>query len=110
MVVTCMIHENPCSQSFYILVSSTMLSKKYAAAVPKITGSISAVSSSLIIYLICRSKPKLSTIYHRIMFCMSVADILASTAMALTTLPMPRNDDPYWTEIVGSSVLWRGQT
>jgi len=87
-----------------------MLSKKYAAAVPKITGSISAVSSSLIIYLICRSKPKLSTIYHRIMFCMSVADILASTAMALTTLPMPRNDDPYWTEIVGSSVLWRDQT
>ena len=70
----------------------------FAALVPRITGSISAVSSSLIIYLIYRSKPKLSTIYHRIMFCMSVADIMASTAMALATLPMPRNDDPYWTE------------
>jgi NADH:ubiquinone oxidoreductase subunit 3 (subunit A) len=87
----------------------------FAALVPRITGSISAVSSSLIIYLIYRSKPKLSTIYHRIMFCTSVADIMASTAMALTTLLMPRNDDPYWTETfwqdesVGS-VLWRDQT
>ena len=87
----------------------------FAATVPRITGSISAVSSSLIIYLIYRSKPKLTTIYHRIMFCMSVADIMASTAMALTTLPMPRNDDPYWEAIFWEddelgTVLWRDQT
>ena len=91
----------------------------FAATVPKITGSISAVSSSLIIYLIYRSKPKLSTIYHRIMFGMSVADIMASTAMALTTLPMPRNDDPYWAETFSiaedvqdglGTVYWRDQT
>jgi len=86
------------------------MSNSYAATVPRITGSISAVSSSLIIYLIFRSKPKLSTIYHRIMFCMSVADILASTAIALTTLPMPRNDDPYWAENNYGSVLWSDQT
>jgi hypothetical protein len=95
------------------------MSNDFAATVPKITGSISAVSSSLIIYLIYRSKPKLSTIYHRIMLGMSVADIMASTAMALTTLPMPGNDDPYWAETfsvaVGvqdglGTVYWRDQT
>ena len=86
--------------------------ESFAAIVPRITGSMSAVSSSLVIYLIYRSKPKLSTIYHRIMFCMSVADILASTAIALTTLPMPREDDPYW-EGVDLSIednSWSGQT
>jgi len=86
--------------------------ESFAAIVPRITGSISVVSSSLLIYLIYRSKPKLSTIYNRIMFCMSVADILASTAIALTTLPMPRDDDPYW-EGVDLSIednSWSGQT
>lgn len=29
--------------------------------------------------------------YHRIMFCMSLADIIASVAMALTTIPMPKD-------------------
>lgn len=79
----------------------------YAALVPRISGSISAVSSSLIIYLIFRSKAKLTTIYHRIMFGMSVADVMASTAMALTTLPMPTNDDPIW---VGQPIFWEEQT
>jgi len=56
-----------------------------------ITGSLSAISSSLIIYLILRSEAKLSTIYHRIMFAMSCADILLSIALLLTTLPMPQD-------------------
>ena len=87
------------------------MSNNFAAKVPRITGSLSAVSSSLIIYLIYRSKPKLSTIYHRIMFCMSIADVMASTAMALTTLPMPKNDDSYWaTTGWGERVYWRDQT
>lgn len=63
--------------------------KPYAAIVPRISGSISAVSSTVIIYVILRSRPKLSTVYHRIMFGLSVADICASLAMALTSLPMP---------------------
>ena len=50
---------------------------------------------------------------------MSVADIMASTAMALTTLPMPGNDDPYWAEtfLIAEgdpdglgTVYWRDQT
>mmetsp|Transcript_17849 Transcript_17849/g.20337 ORF Transcript_17849/g.20337 Transcript_17849/m.20337 type:complete len:472 (-) Transcript_17849:278-1693(-) len=57
--------------------------------IPRITGSISATASSLIIYLILRSDKKLSSIYHRIMFGMSSADILGSVAIAFTTIPMP---------------------
>ena len=54
-----------------------------------VTGGISILSSILIIFVIGRSKDKLSTIYHRIMLGMSCADILGSFAMALTSLPMP---------------------
>jgi len=61
----------------------------FAALVPRFTGSISAISSGLIIYVILRSKTRLSSIYHRIMFGMCLADICGSIAMALTSLPMP---------------------
>ena len=62
----------------------------YAVITPRITGMISAISSFLIIYVIFKSKSKLGTIYHRILFAMSCADILGSLATALTTLPMPK--------------------
>ena len=78
----------------------------FAAVAPRISGTISVISSSTIIFLIFRSQPRLSTIYHRIMFGMSFADIMASTAMALTTLPMPRNDDP---GSYGGKVSWSDQ-
>ena len=81
----------------------------FAAVTPRISGTISAISSSTIIFLIFRSQPRLSTIYHRIMFGMSIADIMGSTAMALTTLPMPRNDDPFWNNKKYGS-YWSDQT
>jgi hypothetical protein len=56
---------------------------------PIFSGSLSAVSSALIIYIILRSQTGLSSIYHRIMFGMSLADILSSVSIALSTLPMP---------------------
>ena len=57
--------------------------------VANISGSFSAASSALIVYIILRSRRKLSSIYHRIMFGMSVAGIMGSVSMALATLPMP---------------------
>mmetsp|Transcript_2935 Transcript_2935/g.4165 ORF Transcript_2935/g.4165 Transcript_2935/m.4165 type:complete len:613 (-) Transcript_2935:841-2679(-) len=69
----------------------------FAAVVPRFTGGLSAISSCLIIYLILISEKRLSTIYHRIMFFMSWADIFSSVAMALTTLPMPKTmPDSVW--------------
>ena len=48
------------------------------------------------------------------MFGMSFADVFASSAMALiTTLPMPRNDDPVWFKIerwVAGGIKWEDQT
>ncbi len=66
-----------------------MVSDNFSVIAPRITGFTSVVSSSTLIYLIMRSDTKLSTVYHRIMLGMSISDILASTAMGLTTLPMP---------------------
>jgi hypothetical protein len=57
--------------------------------IPTITGSMSCLSSLTIIAFILRSKS--NTIYHRIMFGLSFADIIASLAIALTTLPMPKD-------------------
>jgi len=67
-------------------------SRPTALVIPKVTGTISAVSSFLIINVIFRSEKKLSTIYHRIMFVMSCGDIMASISRALTTLPMPKQN------------------
>jgi len=54
-----------------------------------VTGSISAISSAIIICIILRSASKLKSPYHQIMFFMSLWDIVASTAIALSTIPMP---------------------
>ena len=62
----------------------------YIAIVPRLTGVLSAISSSLIIFLIFRSASRASTIYHRIMFAMSVFDIMGSLAMAFTSILMPK--------------------
>jgi hypothetical protein len=65
-------------------------SSPFGEIAPRISGSISAISSALIIVAIFRSSTRLSSPYHRIMFGMSVTDILGSIAIALTHLPMPR--------------------
>jgi len=57
--------------------------------IPSVTGSISSISNLAIIYIIVRSKS--NTAYHRIMFVMSFCDMLTSFAIALTTIPMPKD-------------------
>lgn len=61
----------------------------YIALVPRIIGCLSAISSAVIIFLVFRTVARLSTVYHRVMFCMSLCDIIGSIGIALTTLPMP---------------------
>eukprot|EP01083_Nonionella_stella_P124689 376679_1 len=56
-----------------------------------ISGSLSAVSSVVILYLIRKSSIGLSSIYHRIMCGLSVADVFASTAAAFGTVPLPKD-------------------
>lgn len=64
--------------------------KREATIVTSFTGSISAVSSAFIMYIVLRSQSKLSSTYHRIMFFMSFCDFVLSLAIALVTIPMPR--------------------
>ena len=52
---------------------------------------ISTICSITIITIIRRSSIGLSTVSHRLLFAMSIADILTSLAMGATTLPMPKN-------------------
>jgi len=74
----------------------------FAEIAPRFTGSLSAIASSLIIVTILKSDTKLKTVYHRIMFFMSCADISGSIAMALTSLPMPKHMSQEIMEIDGN--------
>ncbi|GFH62093.1 hypothetical protein CTEN210_18569 [Chaetoceros tenuissimus] len=62
---------------------------KAGVILPTTSGSLSFVSSCLIMITILRSKQ--NTPYHRIMFFMSFWDSIASLSMALTTIPMPKD-------------------
>ncbi len=58
-------------------------------------GSISTLSSALILYIIYRSPVKLKSTYHRIMTLLSSCDICLSVPLALATIPMPKSMVPY---------------
>lgn len=76
------------------------LTSHFAVVVPRFMGSVSLVFSILTIWVIFKSQQKLSSTYHRIIFGMNVYDILNSISMTLTTLPMPRNNDPWADEFI----------
>jgi hypothetical protein len=56
---------------------------------PFLSGTLSACSSGLIIYIISRSQQKLTTTYHRIMAFMSAFDIISSIFIALGATMVP---------------------
>lgn len=91
--------ERTYSETFYTTYTGSII--------PRITGPISAVSSALIIFIILRSNVKLTTIYHRLIFGMSIADVISSIAMACSTVPMPK--DMVYKQIQGT-VLGNIQT
>jgi len=60
--------------------------------IPTVTSGISFFSSALIIYIIAQSERNTYTItYHRIMVFISIADMISSLAVSLTTIPMPKD-------------------
>ena len=69
---------------------------KVIAVIPMITGTLSIIGSSLIIYMSLRSLrknsrlTKSSKMYYRLLLGMSAMDILQSTAQAFSSLPMPK--------------------
>ncbi len=65
-----------------------------------VSSAISALSSMLIIYIIFISSTKLSSIYHRILFGMSICDMIGKLAFGLGTLPYPAHGKDKWTDII----------
>ncbi len=65
--------------------------------VPRLTGTLSIIGSSVIIYIILNDrKQKLRRVYHRILLAYSVFDILCSFVYALSSLVVPRNTPGVW--------------
>ena len=62
-----------------------------APVVVGISGALSALGSLLIMFIILRSSFRLSTVSHRLVFAMSLADLIASIGMGAGTLPMPKD-------------------
>jgi len=76
----------------------TIITSLTGIVITIISASVSIIASALVIYIILRStvngqwmKGLRKSAYHRIMFGMNAADILQSTAIAFTTLPMPKD-------------------
>ena len=69
--------------------------QKTLAIVPKITAFASMIGSSWIIHHVMKSRDRRRLVYHRLVMCMSIADVLSSLAIFLSTWPMPKGS-AYW--------------
>ena len=76
---------------------STLVQKQVLAVIPKITGMTSFVFSTFIVYtILIKRRNKKSTVYHRLLCGMSIADMSSSFWLSLSTWPIPK----------GANVLW----
>ena len=84
---------------------SSFSPSQYAAVavIPMFSSAMSVTGSSLIIFLICRSNKRLSTTYRRLVFGMSVMDIIFSAAYFFSTLPSPKDTPTLWKAIGNTS-------
>jgi len=75
------------------------------------TSTLSTLCSITIIYVILKSTTRMGSVYHRIMFGTSIADILQSVTMAFSTLPMPTDMiyDQFQGLILGTTTTCRIQ-
>jgi len=67
-----------------------------------ISGSVSAIGSSLIILMIFRGKTKLTRTQNRLLLPMCIFDILSSIAQSLSTLPMDTKSNDHCAPGVGA--------
>jgi hypothetical protein len=66
------------------------------AIIPKVTGSISFVCSSIMVHMILRSEIKLGSPFRRLIFAMCIVDMLQSGTAALSTLSSPKDSPGIW--------------
>jgi hypothetical protein len=75
----------------YAPLCDTFYLTKTASTMATVSSTITVIASIISISVISRSQIRLSSVYHRIIFFMSILDLIGSTAMALTTIPMPKD-------------------
>ena len=73
------------------------------ATIPMVSGSLSVLGSTTIIFMVLRSREKLSSTYHRILFGMSSMDIVYSCGYLLSTIPFPRDTPALWDNLFGNT-------
>lgn len=69
--------------------------EKAIAIVPKFTSLLSMFGSGFIIMKVIKKPRNQQTTYHRLLFGMSLCDLLASTCFFFTTWPIPREENVY---------------
>ena len=84
-------------------------SEKVASIIGSTSAIISLVASSMLIYLLTRSKQRLSTTYHRIVFGMSIADIIFSLSLSMFNLTGPIDDQYYVWNVKGDQASCSAQ-
>jgi len=67
--------------------------QKFVAIVPKVTGGLSIVGSSYIIWHVASSRKRLSKPYHRLLLNMSAQDLIYSVRSFVSTWAIP-SDTP----------------
>lgn len=87
---------------FWLTYLETPQTKLKATIINSTCASLSVLSSMVILFIISRSNTRLSLTYHRFLFAMSVGDLIGSFAIALSTLPMPK--DMIYTQFEGKSI------
>jgi hypothetical protein len=70
---------------------------------------VSLIASSMLIYLLARSKQRLCTTYHRIVFGMCIADIIFSLSLSLFNLTGPIDDRYYVWNVKGNQASCSAQ-
>ncbi|GFH52761.1 hypothetical protein CTEN210_09236 [Chaetoceros tenuissimus] len=76
--------------SFWIDTRDDIPIVRAAFNLPRVTGSISFVCSSIIIYMMVSDRKwKLTKPNHRILLAMSIFDLIASTVEILSSVPVP---------------------
>lgn len=72
------------------------------AMLPKVSGSLSVIFSTLIICTVARDHKKRSRTYHRLLVGISLVDISSSFWLGLSTWPIPKSDNVLWS--VGNDI------
>ena len=91
MVSSSLAEQDEVQQHFSSSSPSSFYTSLPGLIIVTTTACLSALCSGVIVIVILRSRSRLASIYNRIMFFMSMSDVLASAAIALTTLMMPKD-------------------